>query len=266
MIKKILFILLLFSANRLFSAFEYKSTSSQSSSLAEIKTVIELEPQAIFFNPSLLPEKKVFGTFYSNILNIKELSYSSLAISYPFKSGIYSIGFMQFGDSSLYLEKTFCLGYKFKHKNCDFGMTLKNLQLEIVEMDEKGSYFSMDVAGTFRPNDIFSLGICLGNFTRTKIGKNYKEEIYSDINFGIKWTPAKNIDIFYEITKENDYKKEEKLATQINLFDYIKLRGGISKNIDAINLGFGINNIFDYALKYHFVLGETHLFTLKLYF
>ena len=266
MIKKLLLFFLFFNTIKLFSAFEYKSPSAQSSSLAEIKTVIDPEPEAIFFNSSLLPDKRSLGTFYSDILNIKELANSSISTSYPFKLGTFAIGFMNFGDTSLYIERTFALGYKIQHKNCNFGITFKNLQLEIAEMQEKGSYFSMDIAGNFKYNNFFSFGICLLNFTRTKIGKYYKEELFSDINFGLKYTPSKNIDFFYEITKENDYKKDEKIATQITLFAYMKIRCGFSKNIDAINLGFGIKNIFDYALKYHFVLGQTHIFTLNLYF
>lgn len=256
----------IFFIKNLFSAFEYKNISANSAGLAGIKTIIDEEALSVFYNPSLIPNKKSINTFYTKILNIDEFKFSAVAINFDFLYGKFALGYSSFGERDFYIEQSLNMGYKFFIKSVNFGITLKSLLLDLGEMEQKTDIFAIDFGAKINYSEKLTMGMLFSNLNRPKIGKCEKEEIYSDFNFGLRYNILKNIDLLYELIKENNYKIDFKLGSQIEIFEKYILRFGTQKNIETFNFGFGIKNFVDYAYTYHFNLGSQHLFTLKIYF
>jgi hypothetical protein len=269
MLRKIIFnaiIFIIFISN-LFSAFENKPISATSAALAGMKTTIDDEALAVFYNPTLVPKTYSINTFYTNFLGISELDFGALAISLPFFRGSFGIGYSNFGDIDFYNEKMINFSYGFSITDyLKLGFSYKNFYLDLGEMGQKTNIYAIDFGAKIDCSDKIDIGILFSNLNRPKIGKYHREEIYHDYNFGVKYSILSNLNIYYEIFKENKYEIDHKFGSQIKIFEKFLIRFGLQKNIDTFNLGFSIKNFLDYAYTYHFDLGSQHFFNLKFYF
>jgi hypothetical protein len=113
------------------------------------------------------------------------------------------------------------------------------------------------------------VGVYLLNINAPTIGTNTKHDLPQRIVIGAAYKPQSGVTTSLAINKAVGFDTQIEGGFEFQIIEYFALRLGVGTNPNRFSGGIGINYEgiqFDYALRTHPVLSETHLFGLSYQF
>lgn len=256
---------------------------------------------ATFLNPSVLSSinslkiEASYSTYYGGIL-----SSGSFNLCIPDKENTFGISlfFIQvpkiphteilhpdsvddFDDiifKGYFNSYTYCFNFTFskKIKGFDFGINTKIFYEDILNENGKGIGFDFGILK--RINEYAKFGASISNLFGTYfIWTTGRKEIFNPfLNTGFSFNPFKNflVNLDFSIKTENIRNSSffnisflslhPRFGFEWNLFKFLNLRGGLEESLPCFGLGFIFKGLLiDYALRYSFDLGDSHIITLS---
>ena len=232
---------------------------------------------SIFYNPAclVLTEDQVkFG--YTRLFNEKFMVNKTFSFSYDIpkfgKAGFAIQAFdVEYLDEDLMSEKIFTLAHSFKllkdySSELYFGYTANMYTLDIMDNSNAASFgLNIGMLGILYKRT--QIGFAITNINKPEIGKSH-EEIPQKMAIGITYLPYSGVKTSIELKKElnsefsSEYDKTEiHSGLEVELFEVLALRAGVSNNPYSLSFGFGVNAkdvLVDYAYNTHSNLNGTH--------
>ncbi|MDI6851044.1 MAG: hypothetical protein QMD82_03800 [bacterium] len=144
--------------------------SAQTYALGGLYNPSSLKSDAVFINPSMIPNSK-----FSGVLGIRQSYFASELTDIHFsastkinKLGL-ALGILKTGIKDVYSDYTFLMGVGFKKSNCGVGINSRIKYLKNIEDDLASSSLSLDY-GLFAKVGIFNFSLMHLNFLRTSVG------------------------------------------------------------------------------------------------
>ena len=254
---------------------------------------------ASFLNPAILSSinslkiEASYSTYYGNLL-----SSGSFNLCIPQKENNFglSLFFIQipkiphtevfdpdsvnnFDDiifKGYFTSYTYCFIFNLskKIKNFDFGLNTKLFYEDI--LNENGKGIGFDIGILKKINEYTKFGISFLNLFGTYfIWTTGKKEVFNPLlNTGFSFTPFKNLIMNFDFSIKTENIKNSsffnisflslhpRFGFEWNLFKFLNLRGGLEESIPCFGLGFIFKGLLlDYALRYSFDLGDSHIIT-----
>ncbi|MEO0266956.1 MAG: hypothetical protein ABIM36_02345 [candidate division WOR-3 bacterium] len=256
---------------------------------------------ATFLNPAILSSinslkiEASYSTYYGGIL-----SSGSFNLCLPNKENTFGISlfFIQvpkiphtysldpdsvdnFDDIILkgyFNSYTYCFNFNFSKKirNFDFGLNTKLFYEDILNENGKGVGFDIGILKKINENTKFGVSI-LNLFGTYFIWTTGKKEVFNPLlNTGFSFNLFKNLLINFDFSIKTENIKNSsffnisflslhpRLGFEWNLFKFLNLRGGLEESFPCFGFGFIFKGLLlDYALRYSFDLGDSHIVTLS---
>lgn len=173
---------------------------------------------------------------------------------------------------------TYCLNLTFSReiKGFDFGLNTKLFYEDI--LNENGKGIGFDIGILKRINEYTKFGASILNLFGTYfIWTTGKKEVFNPIlNAGFSFNPFKNLLINFDFSIKTENIKNSsffnisflslhpRFGFEWSLFKFLNLRGGLEENLPCFGVGFIFKGLsIDYALRYSFDLGDSHILTLS---
>jgi len=167
-----------------------------------------------------------------------------------------SHGFMLMQDIHSFLG----IGYNLKYYHWSLGESVGGLDLG------SGATFGLDLGIQGSIYNRTYLGLYFLNINSPKIGSISRHELPQRIVAGAAYLPVDNVATTIALNKTIGKDTQVEAGFEFKVIPMLALRVGVSTapNRFSGGLGFNYNNIhFDYALRTHPVLSETHQFGLS---
>ena len=235
---------------------------------------------ASYYNPAGLSRLAgpQIGSSYVRLFNQGFLQNFFGAGAYPLpgKYGSLSISFQYFGttheNQNLSGESTIALSHGFNllkdiNSSLSFGYSLKAYYLDYaasVGGVELGSAttFGIDVGFQASVYNRTTIGIYVLNFNAPSVGVTSQRKLPQRVVAGVAYQPYDGVTTTLDMSRTIGVGEVEFWAgTDFELFNYLSLRFGGTTNPNRYSLGVGLNIhqlSFDYGLRTHSELGETH--------
>lgn len=237
-----------------------------------------------YYNPagfSRLSGRQI-GSAYARPFNVSFLDnfFGAAAIPLSAKYGSVGVSFQYFGTNyegqNLSGEYTMGLSHGFNllkdiHSSLAFGYSLKAYYLDFansVDGLELGSTAAMGVDVGLQAS-VYSrtwVGVYVLNINNPRVGSDSQRDLPRRIVAGIAYQPYDGVTTTLDINRLLGSEDTEFWAgTEFEVFRYIALRFGGTTNPNRFSAGLGLNIHqfrFDYGMRTHNELGETHLITL----
>jgi hypothetical protein len=227
-----------------------------------------------------------FGyTFFRNY-------FLSATAKLPENYGSVGVSFQDFGvnylGNEMSTEYTVGISHGFYlmkdiHSSLSFGYNLKlyhwNLAQSVGSWDASiGEYLNdgldlgststlgMDVGAQASLYGRTFVGVYLVNINSPSVGKNTKHDLPQRIVIGAAYKPQNGVTTSLAFNKAVGYETQVEGGFELQIIEYLTLRLGVGTNPNRFSAGLGIifeGIQFDYALRTHPVLSETHLFGLS---
>ena len=294
--KKIL-ILVLFLMSQIYAGlFDDRYPSAQGLGMGGALVSITNDVWAGYYNPAGLAEFQNYqvATSYNLPFGYSFFNnyFLSAALQLPEDFGAASISFQDFGinylGNDMASEYTFAISHGFYlmkdvHSSLSFGYNLKvyhwTLGQSVGSWDSQtGKYnndgldlgsastFGVDVGAQASLYGRTFIGVYLMNMNAPTIGKNTKHDLPQRIVVGAAYKPQSGVTSSLAFNKAVGYDTQIEGGFEFQIVDYFSLRLGAATNPNRISGGFGINYEgirFDYGLRTHPVLSETHVFNIS---
>jgi hypothetical protein len=169
---------------------------------------------------------------------------------------ILSHGFMLMQD----IHSSLGFGYNLKYYHWTLGESVGGLDLG------SGSTFGLDVGMQGSLYGRTYLGLYFLNINTPKIGAVHRHELPQRIVAGAAYIPVDNVATTVAVNKTIGKETQVEAGFEFKVIPMLVLRAGVSTapNRFSGGVGFNYSNIrFDYALRTHPVLSETHQFGLS---
>lgn len=262
---------LLFSAlfliySPLYASFEDLVNSARAAAMGEAFVGLANSSQAILINPAGLAELKSleFSSFYYRPFGIKELTYTSIAITHPFQHFVPGLAIQQYGYSNYHETSLNLTLAKISRQTFSYGATFRLLHLNIKNYGSM-STFGIDLGLIIHANEKTSFGFVIKNINQPQIGK-IKEGVPPILISGVCLKPVNSLNLTCDIYKHFDFPVELRTGLEYKLSNFLILRSGVSSEPSRFSLGLGLlfrSIITDYAFISHPTLGFTHLFSIS---
>ena len=205
------------------------------------------------------------GFYFENRFLLKELSYKTVAIILPTKSGVFGLNYQFFGYSA-YKEQKIGLTYaKSFGKNISAGLQLDYLGTSLADNYGSKSAVTFELGILAKLSHNVTLGAQLYNPVNAKFNDYNNEKIPSVIKLGINYTFSEKLIIAIESEKNIQFDPIFKAGFEYKLLEFAYIRLGISNNPIINTFGFGIDYhqfTIDFASSIHQTLGYSPQFSI----
>lgn len=273
--------------------FDDRYPSAQGLGMGGALVAISNDVWAGYYNPAGLAEFKDYEVATSYNMPFGYSFFTNLFLNagmqLPEKYGavtasIQSFG-VNYGGNNLSTEYTATLSHGFYlmndiHSSLSVGYNLKFYHWKLAESvgtwDESisdylddgldlgsGSTLGIDVGAQASLYGRTFVGVYLMNMNAPTIGKNTKHDLPQRIVVGAAYKPQSGITSSIAFNKAVGYDTQIEGGFEFQIGEYFALRLGAGTNPNRISGGFGIvyeGMRFDYGLRTHPVLSETHVF------
>ncbi len=229
--------------------------------LGQAAVAIIRGPEAILANPAglSLPGRHGLAFFSTRLFGLRELTYSSVALSYPAPIGVFGGALQNFGYS-LYKEQTISVAWaqKFRERFA-VGEALRIITLRIPGYGSR-TCLTTDVGFCIIATPTLTFGLSITNL----LGCRWFKEtlpLPQITRLGLSFKPAKGLLLTSEIFKDPRFPIEIRGGCEILILSCLCLRIGFTNPPSTFCGGTGISWkrwIVDYAFCIHTVLGPTH--------
>ncbi|GAF02916.1 hypothetical protein JCM21142_41566 [Saccharicrinis fermentans DSM 9555 = JCM 21142] len=178
---------------------------------------------------------------------INELSAKNALILLPFKWGVLSTHFQQFGNSS-YQENSIGIAYSKSLTPKLHAAFQFNIQNNRLSQSGSGHQFFSNMGLIYEASEHIRVGVAIVNPEQSTITiQDNTTALPSLFVLGFNWGPSSNFDISCELEKQDDYKSLFKLGFQYEIIETVWLRTGVFGKPWNYTLGLGLH-IFDFQL------------------
>jgi hypothetical protein len=267
--------------------FDERYPSARATAMSGSIVSLAHDVWAPYYNPAGLAnvQNSAVGVSYQSPYNLSFFHNYFLSAVTPVPYGNFgtvALSFQKFGvsyqDNDMSAEYTFGLSHGFTlmkdiHSSLGFGYNLKYYHWSLGESVSglelgAGSSFGVDVG---LQGSIYSrtfIGLYFLNINTPNIGAINKHELPQRIVAGLGYTPIDNMATTLAINKTIGKETQVEAGFEFYIIQMLAIRLGVSTSPNRFSggLGFNYENIhFDYALRTHPVLSETHQFGLSYY-
>lgn len=246
----------------LYGAFDYPAGSAGNAALGNSNIASTVAADGLFLNPALLINSRAFyaALNYSQLYNLKELQYANGMIALPYKSFGVGLGVEDFG-ASLYRENKFTIGIakSFYNNAVAIGFS-SHLYHVAVEGYGSSSAVGVSIGLRYRVSEALHLAGAIENLNQPELN-GYGEEIPQRIQAGLQFQPVDALRAHLKVQKDSWYSPEVLFGVEYRVFGNLQLYSGYSTlaTLPSFGLSLGMFNVeVNYALQYHFDLGQTH--------
>ncbi len=260
-IKRLLiFWITVFLSSNLMASFEQKGTGASQIGLSLAGLASFNNNFQSFSNPSLIDAAdQSVSLFYKNHFGIKDLNQASLHSRFSFNSWPIGFGISRFGNK-LYSETQLIIATSYAiNENIIVGASSSIYFLEIKNYNNDWTYgFLLSVLYTLSTQ--INIAAVINNFNEPQIGST-KETLPMYGTIGIMYSPIQEIELLFDIYKEDLFDFEYRIGTRINAVAGINILAGFQENINSFSTG--LEYIADsYSIKYgvdiHPILNASH--------
>ncbi|MGH8004046.1 MAG: hypothetical protein ACRECJ_04925 [Limisphaerales bacterium] len=254
--------LLCFSAAH--ASFERAGLGPDASALGD--TYFSPEPEAVFYNPSLLGllSEREAGFCHQRLFGLDELSSNQAAVVFKVRKFHLGVGFYSFGKSDYYLENGLWLSAAFPVSRFTFGGSVKGL------MASYGGNYSSDKTAAADLSVLAEVkrvrfGAVVQNIP---LAPGQKNSILPPAIFilGASAQATEKVDLFAGGTAQKDGKEGLNLGQEYRPAPYLALRAGFRTAPARYSFGFGaLYKLFqfDYSYTSHPELGGENSFGVR---
>lgn len=247
------------------AGFERAGWSPAASALGG--TYFNPEPEAVFYNPSLLAslQKRAVGFCYQRLYGLDELSSNQAAVVFQVRWLHLGAGFYSFGRNDYYLENGFWLSIAFPISRLTFGGSVKGLSVSY-----GGNYSSDKTAAA----DLSALAevkrIRFGAVVQNvPFAPGQKNSILPPALFviGASAQATEKVDLFVGGIIQKDGREELNLGQEYRPAKYLALRAGFRTAPARYSFGFGaLYKLFQFNYSYtsHPELGGENSFGIRI--
>ncbi|CAG0965254.1 MAG: hypothetical protein HND27_03840 [Bacteroidetes bacterium] len=257
--KKILFLVLFFSARTLFAGNSFYLLGARSLGMGGASVSLSDFWSTENNQAGLGFLKDVGGgLYYENRFGIKEMSIKAGAFAYPLKSGALGISVSSYGFN-LYNENKAGISYgqRFSEK-FSAGIQLNYVSTQLGENYGKRQSFTGAVGIMAKLSNELTLAAHLYNPTRTKLSDYNNEKIPTIMRIGLMYTFSEKVILTADVDKNIYEKPIVKSGIEYHPIPILYFRMGIATNPTQNNFGVGIQTKelrIDIATGYHSKLG-----------
>ncbi len=271
--RALIFIIMLIFAVNIEAAFEPRDNGAKPVAMGGAYVAAANDIYSPAYNPAGIGfiNNFTFGANYyslfSSLEGIDAVRFFNFGMAYPILRK-HSIGIsMDSFGYDLYKETTF----RFTHSMAlarvlRLGYNIKYYKLSIQNYGDGGS-IGVDVGVIGRAARNITIGAMGYNLNGPKIGTGSGKELEQAGSIGVKYHPAKGLDINAELYKIVDLPLQIRAGTEFRFSPYIYLRGGVQTQPTKFSIGAGINYSFfhiDYAFLSHNELGGEHILSMTI--
>ncbi|MFH1502064.1 MAG: hypothetical protein ABIG03_03360 [Candidatus Eisenbacteria bacterium] len=241
---------------------------------------------AIFTNPAGLAQQQNVGFYgsYVDLYGYDFLDLASFAATMPTNKGTFAVGgrlmSVQYKGVDLETEYSIALGHGFTvmedvHSSLSFGYALSlyglSFDAESVGGEDLGSAstFGVDIGvmGTLRGRTSF--GFFAKNVNNPKLGDPDAEDLPQWFTAGVSYSPYGGVHTNLEMQKQDSEELRTCFGLELEITDYVTLRGGLQNQPNRLSVGFGTHweaLRVDYSFTSHATLPGSHHFGLGVAF
>jgi hypothetical protein len=250
-----------------FGAFEKVESGAASIAMGNALVALKQFPFALYYNPAALPSSgdiQIVFT-YHNLYGFSDLNQVNVLSNfqigrYPFAMAIDRLG------NRYYQEIQFTAGSKYNiTSDCAIGVSAQLYILTIRNYGQKitgGINFSI----FFNVLPEFSVGAMVTNVNQPKISQ-VQEKLPQTMNLGFCYYPFDALTVTAELFRDIRFEPEYRAGILYKITGSLDFRAGIEDKLDIYSFGLGIQATwigFDYALRLHQILGNSHLISIMM--
>jgi len=235
---------------------------------------------AVFANPAGLAGQEGIGLYasYVDLYGYDFLDLGAFATRMATPKGTFALGGRLFGADykgvDLETEYTIALAHGFTvmedvHSSLSFGYALNlyglSFDAESVGGEDLGSAnaFGLDIGvlGTLRGRTRF--GFFVKNLNNPKMGDPDAKDLPQWFTAGVAYSPYGGVNTVLEAQKQDDEDLRACFGIEVEVSDYLTLRGGLQNQPNRLSVGFGTHwegLRVDYSYTSHATLPGTHHF------
>jgi hypothetical protein len=213
---------------------------ARSLAMGQAAAAMDQNPWGLFANPATLDESDLRASFYGvRYYGFSELTDMSASVSTPIaenKWGVGGVAFHRYGFD-LYQEQHIRAGYAYRWKNLRAGIGLNYTHMRIERYGSAGT-ISVDVGLLAEINDQLTVGSYATNLNRARLGQA-EEELPRQLTIGAAFTPVGEVLITVDAVKDVKYPLSIRGGAEVELFERLFIRGGVSTEPVTFSLGLG---------------------------
>jgi competence ComEA-like helix-hairpin-helix protein len=251
---------------QLIAQFEHHVVGARPASLGGSGMLLKNDPWGASVNPAMyvsIKDISVSAAYIPGRFALPELGSSAATVVFPLRIIPLAIAVHRFG-SDLYSETTISVsGARSVGDRLSVGATMNWYHLSI---ERYGTAATVGLTAGIRAEITgnLSTGFVVSNLNRPSVGQG-KNTLPQMIRAGLLYRPHPLIKIAAEIEKDVLFEPEFRFGVEYFLTEYFFIRAGMNDRPTRAAGGFSVlagNLQLDYALQWHFELGQTHYFTL----
>ena len=221
----------------------------------------------MYYNPAALSvsENFQFVFTYHNLYGFSDLNQvnvlSNLQIGrYPFAIAIDRLG------NRFYQEIQVTAGSKYDiTPDCAIGASA---QLYILTIQNYGQKITGGINISFLYNVLpeFSVGALVTNVNQPRIAQ-IQEKLPQTMSLGFGYYPLDALSVSVELFRDIRFEQEYRAGFLYKITSSLDFRAGLEDKTDTYSFGLGIHTEwvgFDYALRVHQILGNSHLISIMM--
>ncbi len=297
--KKTLFILIILTNFSAAGLFDDRYPSARALGMGGAMVAVANDVWAGYYNPAGLADVQNYYVASSYNMPFGYSFFRNYFIAgtaeLPENYGAVSISFQDFGvnylGNEMSTEYTAAISHGFYlmkdiHSSLSFGYNLKLYHWKLGESvgtwnESDGVYlndglelgsastFGIDIGAQASLYGRTFIGVYLININAPTIGANTKHDLPQRIVIGAAYKPQNGVTTSLTFNKTVGFDTQVEGGFEFQIMEFFALRLGVGTNPNRFSGGIGINYEriqFDYALRTHPVLSETHLFGLSYMF
>ena len=258
-------VLLLFCFLTAQASFERAGLGPAASALGG--TYFNPEPEAVFYNPSLLSllSKREVGFCHQRLFGLDELSSNQAAAVFQIRNLHLGAGFYSFGENNYYLENGLWLSAAFPISTFTLGGSVKGLLVSYGGNYSSDKTVAADLSILAEVKRI-RLGAVVQNIPFTP-GQNNSPLPPATFSIGASAQATDKVDLFAGGTTQTDGKEGFNLGQEYRPAPYLALRAGFRTAPARFSFGFGaLYKLFqfDYSYTSHPELGGENSFGVRI--
>lgn len=250
-----------------FGAFEKIEAGAASIAMGNALVALKQFPFALYYNPAALSvsENFQFVFTYHNLYGFSDLNQvnvlSNLQIGrYPFAIAIDRLG------NRFYQEIQVTAGSKYDiTPDCAIGASA---QLYILTIQNYGQKITggINISLLYNVLPEFSVGAIVTNVNQPRIAQ-IQEKLPQTMSLGFGYYPLDALSVSVELFRDIRFEHEYRAGFLYKITSSLDFRAGLEDKTDTYSFGFGIHTEwlgFDYALRVHQILGNSHLISIMM--
>ncbi|MBN2091421.1 hypothetical protein JW964_17545 [candidate division KSB1 bacterium] len=249
-----------------YASFEDLLNSARAAAMGEAFVGLANSSQAIFINPAGLTglNSLEFSSFYYRPYGIKELTYTTLTLTHPFRNFVPGLAIQQYGYSNYHETSINLTLSKAFRQIFSYGATCRFMHLNIKNYGSSTTV-GFDLGLIIHANTKTSFGFVIKNLNQPQIGQS-KENIPPILVSGVYIKVFRPLNLVFDVYKHFDFPVDLRTGLEYELSRFIILRGGVASEPSRFSLGVGLkfhSVITDYAFVSHPTLNLTHLVSIS---